>query len=378
MAIPRRRALTRTHAPILSSFRRALPQAAAAGRAPARPRRRTAPALACAPHEAPEAPPRLSGAPALRPGAGRFVRNLRLRAFVPGQTQQIIHLVGLAPAHRRIARETRIGPQQNPHIRPARPQPGHNPRRLFHSPGRAVDIRRPQFRRRKMTTAENIKRQIATAVAIAVEKPPFLRPVNRIVRRVQIQDNPLRSLLVRPHEQRHKQTLNRRTIMRNLAAPGRTHTPRLKPVPRRLPRNRRAIRTLRTQLPRQNRHDRVVAQRIAIDRVLVSRRNPEHPLPHKRPDIVLHKATVATILEAGRKTIHRTRRRVRPAEKQRARVRGRRTAVELRNDLASRNRLESPARRATLRPPRGTPPPGYKSLIKNTISKAEPRCTQKL
>lgn len=86
-------------------------------------------------------------------------------------------------------------------------------------------MRRTQFRRQKMATAEHIKRQIATAVVIAVEKTPLLRPVNRIVRRVEIQDNILRNPVVRLHEQRHEQILDRRTVMHDLPAPGRTHTP---------------------------------------------------------------------------------------------------------------------------------------------------------
>jgi hypothetical protein len=56
---------------------------------------------------------------------------------------------------------------------------------------RSVDVRGPEFRRKQMPAAENIKRQIAVAFVIAVEEPAFLIAVDRIVSRVEIENDAL-------------------------------------------------------------------------------------------------------------------------------------------------------------------------------------------
>ena len=176
-----------------------------------------APTVARGLYEVREAPRRGGALPAIRLG--------RRQTVAARQAEQVIHPVGLAPRYRFLAREPRIGPQHDPCVRPPRPQQGHDPRSLLHSPGRPVDVRRAQPRRRKAATAQNVQRRAAIAVVIAVEKPTLLRTVNRIVRRVEIQTRPLRSLFMRIQEQRHRHTRYRRAVMDDLAVPGRRQPP---------------------------------------------------------------------------------------------------------------------------------------------------------
>jgi hypothetical protein len=55
-----------------------------------------------------------------------------------------------------------------------------------------------------MPPAEYIKRQIAVAVVIAVEEAALLMPVQRVVGRVEVENDLLGRPLVRLQEQRHR------------------------------------------------------------------------------------------------------------------------------------------------------------------------------
>ena len=56
-------------------------------------------------------------------------------------------------------------------------------------PAEASMLAQPQLRRQQVTAAEHVQRQIAVAVVIAVEEPPFLMPVQRIVGGVEIKND---------------------------------------------------------------------------------------------------------------------------------------------------------------------------------------------
>ena len=56
----------------------------------------------------------------------------------------------------------------------------------------------------------------AVAVIIAVEEPALLLPVQRVVRRIQVQDDLRRRLGVRVEEQIDEQRLDRRRVMADL------------------------------------------------------------------------------------------------------------------------------------------------------------------
>ena len=124
-----------------------------------------APALARTPHEVLEAALWLAAA---RAGPRQLGLDLRDQPGVLGQAEQIIDPVGLAPRHQGFAGKPRIGAQQNPQTGPAAAQLRHDPRHLLDRPGCAVDVRRPQLRGQEMTTAENVERQIAVTVVVAL------------------------------------------------------------------------------------------------------------------------------------------------------------------------------------------------------------------
>jgi len=51
--------------------------------------------------------------------------------LVAGQAEQIIDMVGLAPAHQFFSAEARVGPQHEAHLGPALTQLGHDTFHLF-------------------------------------------------------------------------------------------------------------------------------------------------------------------------------------------------------------------------------------------------------
>ena len=68
-------------------------------------------------------------------------------------------------------------------------------------PGGRVDVGAPQLGRQQMRAAEDVQRQIAVAVIVAMKEATFLMPVQRIVGGVEIEDDMLRWVLMRFHEQ---------------------------------------------------------------------------------------------------------------------------------------------------------------------------------
>ena len=103
--------------------------------------------------------------------------------------------------HQRLAGKAAVGAQQDAHPRPARADLGDDPRHLLDRAGRGVDVGAAQLGRQQMPAAEDVERQIAVAVVIAVEEAPLLMPVQRIVGGVEIEDDLLRRRAVRLEEE---------------------------------------------------------------------------------------------------------------------------------------------------------------------------------
>ena len=180
-----------------------------------------APALAGQPGKVLEAARRLAGLLALLLGLGKLGLDRPGEAGVPRQAEDIIDRMGFAPRHQAIARKARIGAQDDAHLRPARADLRHDAGDLLHRTGGAIDIRRPQLRGEQMPATEHVQRQIAVAIVIAMEEPPFLMAMQRIVGGVEIEDDFLGRSLVGVQENPDEQARNGRRVMRDLVIAGR-------------------------------------------------------------------------------------------------------------------------------------------------------------
>ena len=83
-----------------------------------------------------------------------------------------------------------------------------------------------------MPAAEHIQRQIAVAVVVAVEEPGLLMAVQRVVGRVEVEDDLSGRPVVRLEEQVDEQGLDRRSVVADLLVAGGDLAREFQPVPR--------------------------------------------------------------------------------------------------------------------------------------------------
>ena len=191
-----------------------------------------------------EDPRRLARPLILLGGLRQLRRDLRPQAIILGQPQDVIHLVRLAPRHQLFPAETGIAAHDNPHLRPRLPNLLHQAGEFLHASRRPIAIRRAQPRAQQVFPTEDVQREIAVVPIIAVKESPFLIPVQRIVRAVQVQDDLLRRLAVGLEKNLSQQPVHRGKIQPDLlVALSLLHLRcrQLQPVQRALARQRLAL-----------------------------------------------------------------------------------------------------------------------------------------
>src|SRR4051794_27543317 len=123
---------------------------------------------------------------------------------------------------------------------------------LLDCAGAAVDVGAPQLGAEEMTAAEDVERQVAIAVVVAMEEAALLMPVQRVIGGVKVEDDLPRRCAVRLQEQPHEEILNRFAIERDLVIARWLRPAQLEPVQGRLAGERRAIRALGLELASQH------------------------------------------------------------------------------------------------------------------------------
>ena len=186
-----------------------------------------------------------------------------------------------------------------------------------------------------MVAAEDVERQVAVAVVIAVEEPALLVAVDRVVGGVEIERDPRRGLVVGLQEEIDEQILDRPRIMADAVVAMRPLGRMLQPVERALAGERRQARPFGLEPAEHGAEHRVAAQLVMIDQILVAERDPEHPLADQRRHLMHHPLRRAAVREAGGEAIHKPDRPVRRPQEQRPGIRGDRPAAEIRHQLAT-------------------------------------------
>ncbi len=220
-----------------------------------------------------------------------------------------------------------------------------------------------------MPATEDVQRQIAVTIVVTVEEPILLLAVQRIVGRVEVDDDLLRRPPVRGQEQRDEPAPDRRRVVADLVIARRRPRRRvLQPVQRRLAGERRAVRPPRLELAGEHRHHRIMAQLVVVDQVLVTQRQGEHTLADQRRDAVLRQRRIAAVLETSRKPRDQANRPLRGPQQKRAAVRRHRTAVKRCLNAPALNACKSEQIRDTLCWHRGDPPSQLKFLLQQSLS----------
>ena len=198
-----------------------------------------------------------------------------------------------------------------------------------------------------------------------MEEPPLLLAVQRIVRRIEVENDLLWRSRVRLNKQVDQQILDRHRIVADLVVARRLQLAQLQPVERRLAGNRRAVLAPRFQLARQHRHHRIVAQFVVVVEILIAERDREHPLADQCRDLMLDQFRAPLVVKARRKPIHHPNRTIRGSQQQRSRIRCHQSGIKCGFHRAAFNDSKIKAFCATLCRHRGSPRIGLKSLQHN-------------
>jgi hypothetical protein len=188
-----------------------------------------------------------------------------------------------------------------------------------------------------------------------VEEAAFLMAMQRIVGRIEIENDLLWRRVVGVEEELDEQPLDRRRIMANLVVTRGSRGRVLEPVQGALAGKRRAVCTLCLELAGERCQHRVMAQLIVVDQVFVAERDAEPPLGHHGRDGMLDLRLGTAVLEAGGKPSDQIDRAIGRPEQQRAGIRGHLTTVERRHHPAAFDPFIPEQVAATLCRHRGAP-----------------------
>src|SRR5262245_61512956 len=77
--------------------------------------------------------------------------------FSPRQPEEVVHAVGLAPGHDRLAAEPAVAADQDLDLGPIPADPPDDPLQLLQGPGRGVDVGGPQLGAEQLIAAEVVQ-----------------------------------------------------------------------------------------------------------------------------------------------------------------------------------------------------------------------------
>ena len=139
------------------------------------------------------------------------------QARIPRQSEDVVHAVLLAPGHQTLAGEAGVCAQHDLDGGPALADARDDARHLVRRASAGVDVGAPQLGRQQVVAAEDVERQVAVAVVIAVEEAAFLMAVQRVVGGVQVEDQPLRGLPVGVEKEIDEEPLDRACVVADAA-----------------------------------------------------------------------------------------------------------------------------------------------------------------
>jgi len=227
--------------------------------------------------------------------------------LVARQAQHVLDAVSLAPSHDGFPREAGVGADPDLHLRPARPDLLHDPGEILDGAGRAVDVAAAQLGAEQKRATEDVEREVAVVPVVAVEEPAFLLAVERIVRRVEVEHDPERRLLMSVQEVLDEQPLDGFAIVDDLVIARDLGSRALQAIERTAPGQSvaaiaRPHPSVPHQIPLPGRHgqQRIVPQGVVIVEILVALGLGQHALTQKLFHRVLDPIRMTIVPEARR------------------------------------------------------------------------------
>ena len=277
-----------------------------------------------------EHPRRLAGPLRLARGGFHLRRDLRaVSRSLPAIPSTYCTPFSSHQAHQVVAAEAAVGADHDRGPRPMLADVADDAGDLLRRAVGGIIGRRSKLRRQQMPAAEDVQRQIAVAIVVAVEVPTFLLAVERIVGGIEVDDNAHRRLAMSFQEQIDEQPLDGRAIVIELVVtvPADLRG-MLQPVERRLAGERPA------RLVDDGGERRIEAQNVVVDEVLVAEREAEDALAQQIGQRVLDGLCHAVVGEAGRQPLGQSQLAVGTGEQRHAAIRRDRAAVEGAHKLA--------------------------------------------
>ena len=233
-------------------------------------------------------------------GGGQLGRDRGDQRGVLGQAEDVVDAVVLAP-RRSSSRQSRCRPGAGSRTR------GHAARicatirsRSLDRARRGVDVRGPQPGREQVVAAEDVQRQVAVALVVAVEEAAHLVAVDRVVGGVEVEDDLLGRPRVGLEEEVTKRLASVAGRHRSCCSGHPAAAGVFEAVERALAGERRAVRPLRLEPVGEQREQRVAAQLVVVVDVLVAQGDADDPLPDQGRKRVHHLVLLAVIDKASR------------------------------------------------------------------------------
>ena len=228
-----------------------------------------------------------------------------------------------------------------------------------------VDVGRTQIRRQQVMPAEDVERQEAVPVIVAVEKAVDLVAVNPVVGGVEVEDQFLRRLFVRGDED----------FDENFGDVG--QRPPGDAVLQPAQRRRRSQRLIRIDAAFGDQlHQRIVAQGLMVVAILVAQRDGEDPLAEHRALLMCDQQLIPRIRNDGVELVDQAELAIHFAKQQSAGIRGDRSPVKISHDLTTRQTGKNDGLGVTLCHVTALPPCVYRCVATadSTGSKAVALC----
>ena len=188
-----------------------------------------------------------------------------------------------------------------------------NARHFLFGTGGTVLISRAQPRTQQLLAAEDIQREVAVMPVIAVEETPFLMSMQRIIRRIHIQNDLRRCRIMGLQKKINQQLIHRLRMRHNLlVAARRSGIPwcQLQAVQRALARQGTALVLITASTPAcrishiaKQRQQRILAQGVVIIEVFITQRQTHHALLDQRLDMMFNLIRIPMILKTPGQTL---------------------------------------------------------------------------
>ena len=255
----------------------------------------------------------------------------RRRRWLRAKREDIIDAVVLAPLHELLAAEAGVGPQNDLRPRPTRPDLRDDAFNLLHAARAGVLIGLPQPHAQDLISGEDIERQVAVVVVVAVKEPALLLAMQRRVGGVQIDDDPFGRLDLRLQIHLHQQPVDGRGVVADLLVAvlgGASLSRALQTAQRGLAGQRFA----RLAFASQQAHQRIIAKLVVVIEIRVAQRQRVDALRHHFSHAVLDSLLAAEVGEAACQARQQPDPTLGAPQQQRTGIRRHSSTVETRHD----------------------------------------------